>query len=89
MYAAADLRNPLAAPLHGDLKGLPPLLLQVGTREVLLSDSTRFADKARAAGVDVTLEIEDGLIHVWHMFPDIPEAQSAIERIGAFIEQNC
>jgi acetyl esterase/lipase len=54
-----------------------------------LSDSTRFAEKAQAAGVEVTLEIEDGLIHVWHMFPDIPEAQSAIERIGAFIERNC
>ncbi len=88
-YAGADLRNPLAAPLHGDLKDLPPLLLQVGTREILLSDSTRFAEKAQAAGVGVTLEIEEGLIHVWHMFPDVPEAQSAIERIGAFIEHNC
>lgn len=88
-YAAAELRNPLAAPLYGDLKDLPPLLLQVGTREILLSDSTRFAERAQAAGVEVTLEIEDGLIHVWHMFPGVPEAQSAIERIGAFIEQNC
>lgn len=88
-YAAADLLNPLAAPLHGDLKNLPPLLLQVGTREILLSDSTRFAEKAQAAGVEVTLEIEDGLIHVWHMFPDVPEAQRAIERIGVFIERNC
>lgn len=88
-YAAADIRNPLAAPLYGDLKGLPPVLLQVGTRETLLSDSTRFAEKAQAAGVKVTLDIEDGLIHVWQMFPDIPEAQSAIERIGAFVQRNC
>lgn len=88
-YAAADLRNPLAAPLHGDLKGLPPLLLQVGTREILLSDSTRFAEKAQAAGVEVTLEIEEGLIHVWQMLPDVPEARSAVERVGAFIERNC
>lgn len=88
-YAAADLRNPLAAPLHGDPDGLPPLLLQVGTREVLMSDSTRFADKARAAGVDVTLEVEDGLIHVWQIFPDVPEAQAAVQRIGAFIERYC
>jgi acetyl esterase/lipase len=83
------LRNPLAAPLHGDLEDLPPLLLQVGTREILLSDSTRFAEKARAAGVEVTLEIEEGLIHVWHMLPGVPEAKNAIERVGAFIQRNC
>jgi len=88
-YAAEDLSNPLAAPLHGDLEGLPPLLLQVGTREILLSDSTRFAEKAQAAGVDVTLEIEDGLIHVWQMLPGVPEAESAIDRIGVFIGQHC
>ncbi|XOV86380.1 MAG: alpha/beta hydrolase [Pseudomonadota bacterium] len=88
LYAGDDLRNPLAAPLHGDLKGLPPLLLQVGTREVLLSDSTRFADKARDAAVEVTLEVEEGLIHVWQMLP-VPEAQSAIQRVGRFIEQRC
>jgi acetyl esterase/lipase len=86
-YAGADLRNPLAAPLHGDLEDLPPLLLQVGTREILLSDSTRFAEKARAAGV--ALEIEEGLIHVWHMLPGVPEAKNAIERVGAFIQRNC
>lgn len=88
-YAAGNLRNPLAAPVHGDLEGLPPLLLQVGTREILLSDSIRFARKAQAAGVDVTLEVEEGLIHVWQMFPDLPESRSAIERIGAFIERSC
>ena len=88
-YAAPDLRHPFAAPLHGDLAGLPPLLLQVGTREILLSDSTRFAEKARAAGVDVTLEMEEGLIHVWQMFPEVPEAKSAVQRIGAFIADHC
>ena len=88
-YAGEALRNPLAAPLHGDLQGLPPLLLQVGTRDVLLSDSTRFAEKARAAGVEVTLEIEEGLIHVWQMFPDVPEAQDAVARIGRFVARNC
>jgi acetyl esterase/lipase len=89
LYAGDDVRNPLAAPLHGDLAGFPPLLLQVGTREILLSDSTRFAESAQAAGVEVTLEIEDGLIHVWQMFPEVPEAQRAVARIGAFIESNC
>lgn len=88
-YAAAALRDPLAAPLHGDLTGLPPLLLQVGSREILLSDSTRFAEKAQLAGVDVTLEVEAGLIHVWQMFPDLPESHSALERVGEFVQRHC
>ncbi len=88
-YAAGNLKDPLASPLLGNLEGLPPLLLQVGTREILLSDSTRFADNAREAGVDVTLEVEEGLIHVWHMLPGVPEAQSAIDRIGEFVKRRC
>lgn len=88
-YAAVDLKNPLAAPLLGNLEGLPPLLIQVGTREILLSDSTRFADKARKAGVDTTLEVGEGLVHVWQMFPGVPEAETAIDRIGAFITNRC
>ena len=88
-YASADLRNPLASPLHGDLSGLPPLLLQVGTREILLSDSTRFADKASAADVAVTLEVEEGLIHVWQMLPGVPEAEEAVQRIGSFVSTHC
>lgn len=87
-YAAHDVNNPLASPLLGDLAGLPPLLLQVGTREILLSDSTRFAERATAAGTSVTLEVEEGLIHVWQMFPDLPEAQQAVQRIGRFIRQH-
>ena len=88
LYAGDALRDPLAAPLHGDLHGLPPLLLQVGTREILLSDSTRFAEKATEAGVDVTLEVEEGLIHVWQMLPGVPEAERAVGRIGAFIARH-
>ena len=89
MYVGAgDLRNPLAAPIHGDYRGLPPLLIQVGTREVLLDDSTRVAAKAKAAGVDVTLERGEGLIHVWQFFgPDVPESVSAIARIGEFVSK--
>ncbi len=88
-YAPNDLTDPLASPLFGDLQNMPPVLLQVGTREVLLSDSTRFAEKARASGVDVTLDVEEGLIHVWHMLPGIPEAQESVERIGKFIADQC
>jgi acetyl esterase/lipase len=88
-YAAHDLRNPLAAPVHGDYTGIPPLLIQVGTREILLDDSTRVAESARGAGVDVTLETWEGLIHVWQLFgPNIPEAQQAVARIGEFVRKH-
>jgi acetyl esterase/lipase len=85
----ADPRHPLAAPLHADYRGLPPLLIQVGTREVLLDDSTRVAAKAKAAGVDVTLERGEGLIHVWQFFgAEVPESQAAIARIGEFVAKH-
>src|SRR5258706_16002847 len=62
-----DPCNPLASPLYADLTGLPPLLIQVGDRETVLDDSTMFADKARAAGVDVELQVWDGMVHVFQM----------------------
>lgn len=84
-----DLHNPLASPILGDLTGLPPLLIQVGSLEILLSDATRLADRATAAGVDTTLEIEDGAPHVWHhAVPLLPEAMAAIDRIGTFVQQH-
>ena len=79
--------NPLASPIYGDLHGLPPLLIQVGSEEALLCDSTGFAERARAAGVDVTLEVWPGMFHVWQATaPMIPEARQAIDRIGEFIK---
>jgi len=79
-------RTPLASPLFADLRGLPPLLIHVGSDEVLLDDSTQLADRARAAGVDATLEVWDRMIHVWHWFlPMLDEAQDAIDGIGRFI----
>jgi acetyl esterase/lipase len=85
----ADPRTPLAAPLYADLTGLPPLLIQVGTAEVLLDDSTRLAERARSAGVDVNLEPWDDMIHVWQtMAVILPEAQQAIDRIGEFVRQH-
>ena len=81
----ADPRTPLASPLYGDFTGLPPMLLLVGSREVLLDDSTRVAARARAAGVEVELEVSPGLIHVWPYFgPDMPESRDAVARIAEF-----
>jgi acetyl esterase/lipase len=82
----ADPREPLASPLFADLTGLPPLLLQVGGQEALLDDTTRIAERARAAGVDVTLEVLDGVIHIWQYFgPDLPETRESEARAGAFL----
>ena len=79
-------KTALASPLHADLSGLPPLLVQVGTAEILLDDSTRLAERARAAGVDVEFEAWDDMIHVWQAFAAIlPEARDAIDRIGSFV----
>lgn len=90
MYlAGGDARAPLASPLYADLKGLPPLLILVGTWEVLLDDSTRFAEKAKASGVPVELEVWNEMIHIWPYFAAIlPEGRQAIERMGTFIKQH-
>jgi epsilon-lactone hydrolase len=83
-----DPYNPLASPLYGDPSGLPPLLILVGTEEMLLDDSRRMAESARRAGVDVALEIWDGMFHVWPFFAAIlPEGQAAIERMGRYIRE--
>lgn len=86
--AGQDPRTPLAAPLYADLSGLPPLLIQVGTVETLLDDSTRLAERARKAGVEVELEQWEDMIHVWQAFAAVlPEGQQAVERIGEFVQQ--
>jgi monoterpene epsilon-lactone hydrolase len=83
-----DASNPLASPLFGGLAGLPPLLLQVGDRETVLDDSTRFAAKARAAGVRADLEVYPNMIHVFQQFADeIPEARQAITGVGRFLRR--
>jgi len=84
-----DPRTPLAAPLYADLSGLPPLLIQVGTAETLLDDSTRIAERARKAGVKVTLEPWEKMIHVFQLFaPMLDEGQQAIDKIGAFVREH-
>lgn len=84
----ADPRAPLASPTFGDLRGLPPLLIQVGSHELLLSDCTRLADKARAAGVDVRLEVWPGMQHEWQFAAKfLPEGRRAIANIAAFVDE--
>ncbi|MDY7095634.1 MAG: alpha/beta hydrolase [Acidobacteriota bacterium] len=84
-----DPRHPLASPLYGDLRGLPPLLIQVGTAEVLLDDAYRLAQRAREQGVAVELQVEEHLIHVWHLFSSLlPEGQQSICEAGAFLRRH-
>jgi acetyl esterase/lipase len=83
-----DPRTPLAAPLHAELGGLPPLLIQASRHEVLLDDATRMAAKARRAGVECELELTDEVPHVWQIFAAIlPEGQQALDRAGAFLRR--
>jgi acetyl esterase/lipase len=80
--------HPLASPLYADLRGLPPLLLQVGDAEVLLDDSVRFAERAQSAGVDVKLEIFPLLFHVFQAFAGtLPEGRAAIAAVASFLSQ--
>jgi epsilon-lactone hydrolase len=84
--AGADPRSPYASPLYGNLEGLPPTLIQVGSDEVLRDDAVRMADRMHAAGCRVELEIWPRMPHVWHLFaPVMPEARQAIVRIGDFV----
>lgn len=83
-----DPRSPLASPSFADLHGLPPLLIQIGSHELLLSDAERFAGKAKAAGVDVTLEVWQHMQHEWQFAAKfLPEGKQAISRVGAFVEE--
>jgi acetyl esterase/lipase len=84
-----DPAEALISPLFADLHGLPPLLIHVGSDEILLSDSTRLAEKARRAGVEVSLEIWKDMWHVFQVFaPYVPEAQESIDLIGAFVKRH-
>jgi monoterpene epsilon-lactone hydrolase len=83
--AGADPKTPLASPLFASLTGLPPLLIQVGTADLLLSDAERLAAAATHAGVDVTLQIGEGLPHVYQLLLGTPEAAQATEQIGNFL----
>jgi len=80
-----DIRDPRVSPIHADYKGFPPLLIEVGTREILLDDALRVAERARKAGIEVEIEIGEGLTHVWQLHPHLPEAATSVERIAGFL----
>jgi epsilon-lactone hydrolase len=85
----ADPCNPLVSPLHANLGGLPPMLIQVGSCETLLDDSVRLAGVAGAAGVRVTLEVWPDMIHAWHLFyQQVSAGRRALSAVGAFIRQS-
>jgi monoterpene epsilon-lactone hydrolase len=89
LYAGgADLRSPLISPLYADLSGLPPVLIHVGTSEMLHSDSLRMAEALKKAGVDCTIKEWEDLFHVFHSVVYIPEARIANEEIAAFIKKH-
>ena len=81
--------HPLVSPLYADLHDLPPLLIQLSDTEVLVDEGTQLAEKARAAGVDVTFQKYKGLIHVWQIYwRYLPQARDAITKIVGFIDQH-
>jgi epsilon-lactone hydrolase len=86
----ADPRLPLASPVFADLSGLPPLLIQAGSIEVLLDDARALAERARACRVEVVYEEWDGMFHGWQtMASMLPEGVEAIAHVGAFIRSHC
>lgn len=83
-----QIRDPLVSPLYGDMTGLPPMLIQVGDHEILLSDSTRVTEKITAAGGQVTLQVWPDMWHVFQFFiGKMPESRRAIHDIGAFLKK--
>ncbi len=81
--------DPLVSPLFGDLKGLPPLFLAAATNEVLFNDTTRLAERAQKAGVDVTVKLVDDSVHVFTVFAFLPEAKATLEQFSAWARQRC
>jgi monoterpene epsilon-lactone hydrolase len=84
----ADPMQPLASPLYADLHGLPPLLAQVGEDELLLDDACRLVERARAAGVNATLEVWPGMWHIFALQGMYPESRLAMQRLGAFLSHH-
>ena len=87
--ATERLRDPYVSPVYGDFTGLPPLLFQVGSTEILLDDSRRCVERARASGVAAEVQVWDAMPHGWQGMPFVPESDRAIERIGDFVRGCC
>lgn len=86
--SGTDPRHPLASPLFGDLRGLPPLHLEAGTDDRLVDDTRNVAEKARAAGMTVSMNVTPGAIHNFpNVAPHSPEAEAAIDRIAAHLNR--
>lgn len=81
----AALDDPDVSPLYGDFTGLPPMLIQAGSREVLLGDAARLEERARRAGVDIRLQVFDGMYHRFHEHWSLPETKAAHQDIADFI----
>ncbi len=90
LYVPDGIRTePLMSPLFGDLQGLPPLLIQVGSSEILLDDAVAMAERARQAGVQVDLEVWEGMQHVWHYSAFLlKDGRAAIQRIAEFFRNS-
>ncbi len=86
-YAPEDPTHPLASPLFADLRGLPPMLVHVGTHEVLLDDARRLVARARAAGVPAELGEFEGMWHVFQAIPGLPETTRSLREVGAWIRR--
>lgn len=82
------LHEPLVSPVLGDFSGLPPLLMQASTTEILLDDSRLVAQRAEMAGVECWLELFDGMSHVWQMVAWLPESRRALRSVGAFVRHH-
>lgn len=82
------LDDPAVSPLYADLTGLPPVLVQVGSDEILLDDAVRFVDACRAHGIDASVARFPGMWHIFQLFPGVPESEHAVQEIGGFVRRH-